>query len=144
MREEVEKKFKILQSLYRADLLNPFPYADCRKLLAENGENHEELIPALDAYFSNIAGLCIWGNRSLKWTDNEIAEYASLLRKSFFKTYPEFASLESSITDKNTPTLFNQLMIYDLMRLTLLDILPDIKKAKHSKTQKSPELSLAS
>lgn len=144
MREEVQKKLEILQLLYKADLLNPFPYDDCRKLLADKKKEFEDFIPSLDMYFSDISGLCSWGKRSLKWTDDQLEEFTPQLQKSFFQKYPEFAPLEPSITDKNTPKLFNQLLIYDLMRLTLLDILPDIKEVKNAQTQKSPELSLAS
>ena len=144
MREEVQKKLEILQSLYKADLLNPFPYDDCRKLVADKENDFEGLIPCLDTYFSDIAGLCSWGERSLSWTDEYIGKFGPDLQKSFFQKFPVFAPLEASINEKNTPRLFNQFLIYDLMRLTLLDILPDIKKAKKSKEQKSPELSLAS
>ncbi|SRR5258706_1684558 len=141
MKEEVQKKLEILQSLYKADMLNPFPYDDCRKLVADKKNEFEGLIPSLDMYFSDIAGLCSWGERSLKWTDEYIDKFGPLLQKSFFQKFPVFAPLEAAINEKNTPRLFNQFLIYDLMRLTLLDILPDIKEAKE---QKSSELSLAS
>lgn len=144
MKEEVNKKLEILQSLYRADLLNPFPYDDCSKLLANTSKEFEGLIPSLDTYFADIAGLCSWGKRSFNWTDEYIKKYERKLQKSFFQEFPEFSSLEKLISDKYTPKLFNQLLIYDLMRLTLLDILPDIKEAKASQHQKLPELSLAS
>ena len=144
MREDVVRKLEILQLLYKTDLLYPFPYDDCRKLLADKGRDFEDLIPSLDAYFSDIAGLCSSGKRSLKWSYEEIDKYASILRKSFFQKYPVFARLQIEIRDKDIPTLFSQFLIYDLMRLTLLDILPDIKKAKAANVKISSELSLAS
>ncbi len=144
MKEEVQKKLEILQSLYKTDMLNLFPYDDCRKLVAGKINEFEDLIPCLDIYFSDIAGLCSWGERSLNWTDEYIDEFSPSLQKSFFQKFPVFAPLEASITEKNTPKLFDQFLIYDLMRLTLLDILPDIKKAKNPQQRKSPELSLAS
>lgn len=144
MRKEVVKKIEILQLLYKTDLLYPFPYDDCRKLVAEKGKAFEGLEPSLDAYFAEVAGLCSWGKRSLTWSELKIDEYGSKLRKSFFQKYPAFASLEASIRSEDTPKLFNQLLIYDLMRLTLLDILPDIKKARAETSKKSSELSLAS
>ena len=144
MREDVVRKLEILQLLYKTDLLYPFPYDDCRKLLADKGRDFEDLIPSLDAYFSDIAGLCSSGKRSLKWSYEEIDKHASILQKSFFQKYPVFAPLQIEIRDKDIPTLFSQFLIYDLMRLTLLDILPDIKKAKAANVKISSELSLAS
>ncbi len=144
MRKEVVKKLEILRMLYKTDLLHPFPYDDCRRLLADNGKGFKDLIPSLDAYFSDVGGLCSWGKRSLNWSHEDIDKHAFILRESFFEKYPVFAPLEISIKDKDTPTLFSQLLIYDLMRLTLLDILPDIKKARTTSSKKSAELSLAS
>lgn len=144
MKAEVQKKLEILQSLYKADLLYPFPSDDCQKLLAENGVEFEALIPSLDIYFSDVAGLCSWGKRSFKWTDEFISEFKPTLQKSFFQRFPLFAPLESSINESNTPKLFNHLLIYDLMRLTLLDILPDIIEARNARSKKLAELSLAS
>ena|SRR5205807_5082712 len=144
MKKEVQEKLEILQALYKADLLNPFPYDDCRKLLADKNGDFEDLVPCLDTFFSNIAGLCSWGKRSLTWTDEELERIGPQLQKSFFQKFPAFAPLEASISEKSTPKLFDQLLIYDLMRLTLLDILQDIKEAKKDRTGKLAELSLAS
>lgn len=144
MKQNVQKKLEILRSLYKADLLNPFPYEDCRKLLGDRRGEFEDFIPSLDTYFADIAGLCSWGKGSLNWTDEYIKQYEPKLRQSFFQEFPAFASLEISINETNTPTLFNQLLIYELMRMTLLDILPDIKNARNALKKKTPELSLAS
>ena len=127
MREEIQEKLEILQSLYKADLLNPFPYDDCRKLLADKNGEFEDLIPCLDLYFSDIAGYCSWGKRSLDWTGEKNEEVKRQLQKSFFQKFPQYISLKPHINESNTPKLFNQFLIYDLMRLTLLDILSEQK-----------------
>jgi hypothetical protein len=112
--------------------------------MANSTGKFDDLIPLLDAYFAGIAGLCSWGERSLNWSEEFIDEYTPLLKKSFFQKFPVFTPLEALITEKNTPKLFNQFLIYDLMRLTLLDILPDINSEKNINSRNSPELSLAS
>lgn len=127
MKDEIQEKLEILQSLYKTDLLNPFPYDDCRKLLAENAEGFEDLIPCLDLYFSEIAGFCSWGNRSLSWTDEKIKEIQQRLRQPFFTKFRKFKALKPFINEENTPKLYSQLLIHELMRLTLLDILSELK-----------------
>lgn len=127
MKDEVQEKLEILQSLYKTDLLNPFPYDDCRKLLADNAFGFEDLIPCLDLYFSDLAGYCSWGNRSLFWTHEKIEEIRHQLQNSFFRQFPKFNSLKLQINEENTPKLYSQLLIHELMRLTLLDILSELK-----------------
>ena len=127
MEDEIKEKLEILQSLYKTDLLNPFPYDDCRKLLEENSDEFEDLISCLDSYFSDIAGFCSWGKRVLFWTSENIEETKFQLQNSFFRQFPKFNLLKSSINEENTPKLFSQLLIHDLMRLTLLDILNEVK-----------------
>ena len=127
MQNEIQEKLEILQSLYKTDLLNPFPYDDCRKLLADNSDEFEDLIPCLDLYFSDIAGYCSWGKRSLFWADEKIEEIRHQLQNSFFRQFPKFNLLKPAINEENTPKLFSQLLIHELMRLTLLDILSELK-----------------
>ena len=112
MREEIQEKLEILQSLYEADLLNPFPYDDCRKLLADKNGKFEDLIPCLDLYFSDIAGYCSWGKRSLSWTGEKNEEVKQQLQKSFFQKFPQYISLKPNINESNTPKLFNQLLVH--------------------------------
>ena len=130
MKEEIQEKLEILQSLYKTDLLNPFPYQDCRKLLIAQADDFEDLIPCLDLYFSDVAGYCSWGKRTLSWTDEKIEEIKSRLQASFFRQFPKFKALKPYINEENTPKLYSQLLIHDLMRLTLLDILSERKVAE--------------
>ena len=127
MNEEINEKLEILKSLYKTDLLNPFPYDDCRKLLAETTKDFEDLIPCLDLYFSDIAGYCSWGKRSLSWKVEKIEEVRHQLQDSFFRQFPKFNALKPAINEENTPKLYSQLLIHELMRLTLLDILSELK-----------------
>ncbi|CAN5397821.1 hypothetical protein BH10ACI1_BH10ACI1_22350 [soil metagenome] len=127
MREEIQEKLEILQSLYKTDLLNPFPYEDCRKLLADKAVEFEDFIPSLDLYFSDIAGFCSWGKRSLSWSSKKIEEIKPKLQSSFFQQFPKFNALKPRINEETTPKLYSQILIHDLMRLTLLDILSERK-----------------
>ncbi len=143
MRDEIQEKLEILQSLYKTDLLNPFPYNDCRKLLAEMTDEFEDLIPCLDLYFSDIAGYCSWGKKSLFWSNDKIIETKCQLRESFFQHFPKFNALKSFINEENTPKLYSQLLIHDLMRLTLSDILSEIATVKQKSSKNVSELSLS-
>lgn len=131
MTDEIQEKLEILQSLYKTDLLNPFPYDDCRKLLAETADEFQDLIPCLDLYFSDIAGYCSWGKRSLFWTNEKIEEIRHQLQDSFFRQFPKFNALKTVINEENTPKLYSQILIHELMRLTLLDILSELKVSQN-------------
>jgi len=137
--KNIEEKLKILRKLYRSDLLNPFPYSDCRKILTEKDE---DFIPCLDIYFSDIAGYCSWGKQILSWSNEKTIETKNNLQKSFFQKFPAFSEVSLKISDKETPQLYNQILIYDLMRLTLVDILSEIEAERVAQSKSSTELSL--
>jgi hypothetical protein len=137
--KNIEEKLKILQKLYRSDLLNPFPYSDCRKILLEKDE---DFIPCLDIYFSDIAGYCSRGKRILSWSNEETTEAKNRLQKSFFQKFPAFLEVSLKINGKETPQLYNQILIYDLMRLTLVDILSEIEEERVAQSKSSTEFSL--
>lgn len=119
---ELEEKLKILGKLYKSEFLHPFPHQDCRKISSD-----ENFVPSLDLYFSDIAGYCSWGIRIKKWDGEKIEIAKKQLQNSFFQRFVGFSELKLKINEKQTPQLFNQMLIYDLMRLTLLDILSEIK-----------------
>ena len=124
---EIEEKLKILQELYKTDFLRPFPIKDCRTLISENDENLSDFIPGLDVYFSDVAGYCSWGKRIETWSFEKVIETKEILRKGFFKRFPQFSKLESKITENKTPNLHSQMLITDLIRLTLFDVLSEIE-----------------
>lgn len=119
---ELEEKLKILGKLYKSEFLQPFPHQDCRKISSD-----ENFVPSLDLYFSDIAGYCSWGVKIKKWDGEKIEIAKRHLQNSFFQRFVGFSELKLKINEKQTPQLFNQKLIYDLMRLTLLDILSEIK-----------------
>lgn len=136
---QIREKLEILRELYGSDFLRPFPYQDSRKILAES---ESDFIPSLDMYFSEIAGYCSWGKRVLSWSSEKNIEAQKRLKLSFFQKHPKFARLKLKINDNETPKLYNQMLVYELMRLTLIDILSEIETERIYKT--NPELSLAS
>ena len=143
MKNAVEEKLVILQELYKSDFLHPFPYEDCRKI-TDNKDEFEDLIPCLDLYFSDIAGYCSWGKRVKKWSAEKIADVRIKLHKSFFDRFPKFDKLKLVINERGTPKLYNQMLIFDLMRLTLTDILSEINTFRSSRVSEIKELSLKS
>jgi hypothetical protein len=142
MKSEIEDKLKILQELYRGEFLYPFPHQDCRKIVSENEDEFDGFIPSLDVYFSGIAGFCSHGSRIKSWSMEKIADAENQLNKSFFYRFPKFSELRNRINKKETPMLHNQLLIYDLMRLTLVDVLSEIRTGNHSQATETSQLSL--
>jgi hypothetical protein len=129
-----QEKLEILKTLYKFDSLHPFPSEDCAKVLRENNSKNEDFTFELISYFSAIAGYSSWGKRALKWNLEQIIEAENLLGKSFFETYPKFEYLRQKVSEKYTPKLYNQLLLHDLMRLTLLDVISEIRSSKKIKT----------
>ncbi len=144
MKNGVEEKLKILQELYKSDFLQPFPYQDCHKLISQNNSELKDFIPSLDLFCSEVAGYCSWGKRIVSWSVEKIETVESQMRNSLFDRFPQYINLKSKITEQETPTLYNQLLIYDLMRLTLVDILSEMKTGRLSQTMETAQLPLAS
>ena len=144
MKKELEEKLKILQELYKSDFLHPFPYQDCRKLISQNNYELKDFVPSLNLFCSEVAGYCSWGKRIVSWSIEKIEIVESQMQKSLFDRFPQYTELKSRITEQETPTLYNQLLIYDLMRLTLVDILSEIKTARHWEITESARYPLAS
>lgn len=136
--KNIEEKLNILRKLYQSDLLYPFPYNDCAKISAKDDD---DLIPSLDLYFSDIAGFCSWGKRILLWSNEQSGIAEDTLRKSFSQRFPAFTEVFKLINDKETPQLYNQILVYDLMRLTLIDILSEIENEKINRSIFLSELS---
>ncbi|MCY7376487.1 MAG: hypothetical protein LH472_11015, partial [Pyrinomonadaceae bacterium] len=61
-----------------------------------------------------------------------------------FDRFNKFSELKPQINDVETPTLYNQLLIFDLMRLTLTDILSEIKLAGRSQIRGKSKFSIVS
>ena len=144
VKSELKEKLRILQELYKSDFLRPFPYEDCQKILAKIGVEFEDFIPSLDVYCSDVAGYCSWGERMDGWSIEKNESVKNQLQKSFFQRFPRFSDLQSKISEKETPKLYNQLLVYDLMRLTLVDILAELNSEKNAQTTQLSQLPLAS
>jgi hypothetical protein len=129
-----QEKLEILKTLYKFDSLHQFPSEDCQKVLKAKKNQSEDFMFELISYFSTIAGYSSWGKRALRWNYEQITAAEKLLEKSFFEAFPKFAELKQTVTEKNTPKLYNQLLLHDLMRLTLLDVISEIKDLKQKQT----------
>src|SRR5438477_5869155 len=78
-----------LINLYEEDCSGPFPYADCRKLLA-SGLAGEGLIPDVDLYFYDIASHCGGARKILKWPREQLLKARLRLGESFFERHPQY------------------------------------------------------
>ena len=109
--------------IYQEKLMAPFPYADCRHVRAQAGEQTEGLIPDLDLYFSDVAGYCSRGKRFLRLSKDELLAARKILARSFFEKHSEYLSLSAFINETDTPTLFADLKLHDELRVRLLAII---------------------
>lgn len=100
-----------------------FPYADCRKAAALAGIRIRDLVPDLDAYFSDLAGYCSWKGRILTWSSEKIATAREHISKSFFEKHPQYQGLKEATLQKETPGLAADLALHEEMRTTLIELL---------------------
>jgi hypothetical protein len=101
-----------------------FPYDDCRKLIQEEDSYATEgLIPDLDIYFFDIFGYYSCCRKFRGYTENELRQVRIHLEKSFFNIFPEHKSLETKITESNTPDLYKKFMLNEEMRQNLLELI---------------------
>lgn len=110
------------------ELSKPFPYDDCRRVLAKageiaDGEIADGLIPDLDLYFSDIAGYCSYGKKLLGLPQNELAAARATLETSFFEKHPEYRALAPWINEIETPRLSADLSRHEEVRCRLLELI---------------------
>jgi hypothetical protein len=106
------------------DHCSPFPYVDCRWLRREFIDaNLDDLIPHLDIWFADIAGIASRGKRLLRLTPEQLSAFRGVLALSFFDKHPEYAWIERHVSQSITPDLFDKFALYHQMRLELVALL---------------------
>ncbi len=123
MNEQMMAEAAELRRIFREDLHKPFPYTDCRRVMAQAGEFDEGLIPDLDLYFGDVAGYCSHGKQFLRLSKEDLLAARKILTSSFFEMHPEYLPLTAFINEADTPTLLADLKLHDELRGRLLAII---------------------
>ena len=122
--------------LYEA-ICHPFPYEDIdhiRKTVTSRKIVVRRLIKKgfaldLDWYFDGIAGASTWSLRSLiRRTHDERLELVTYVDKGFYEKYPNYLPLQRWITKTNTPTLYQNLILFEEIRLNALRLISLVNK----------------
>src|SRR3954464_6422649 len=122
VRARAQEMATAILNLYEEEGLSPFPYEDCRVLLDGLAGHYEGFIPDLDVWCSSIAGYSSWGKRIVRWPEQKLLDARGLMSTGFFEEHPEYATLERHITSGNTPDLYNELRLYEGLRVRLLEL----------------------
>ena len=101
----------------------PFPYADCRHVLALADPGNEGFVPELAMYSSRIAGFASSARGLRTWTPQRLALARELTSESFFEENPCYERLQWFINDEDTPDLADSLEHYERMRTALLRLI---------------------
>jgi hypothetical protein len=109
----------------------PFPSEDCRWLKREFDEKLTDLILYLDLWFMTVSGYSRWGKRILSWPEEKVVQASGELSHSFFEVYPQYAWLESHITEANTPELYEALHLAERLRKMLTELLSFMLREKY-------------
>jgi hypothetical protein len=122
-RGDIEESLSRIRVLYAEDLQDPFPYPGCDWIIGVGGEAFRDLIPDLDVYLAETAGLASWGRKLLTWSRDQMLAAKRSQETSFFERFPRYRSLEASITPENTPDLHKALAHNRQMRSELASLL---------------------
>ena len=112
-----------LRRVFKEDLTEPFPYADCHRLLTHIEGDDEGLIPDLDLFFWDVAKYCSLGKKLLHLPKDDLSKARVMLAESFFEKHPEYLPLAALINETDTPTLSAELKLHDELRARLLAII---------------------
>jgi len=122
--------------LYEA-ICHPFPYENVdhiRKTVTSRKKATRCLIKRgfsldIDWYFDGIAGASTWSLKSLsRRSHDERLELVTYVDKGFFEKYPNYLPLQSWITETNMPTLYQDLVLYEEIRLNALRLVSLLDK----------------
>ena len=86
--DKVNQLVAEVEDRFNKGIHGPFPYDDCRTLLRVNPQKYEDLIPALDLFFSTVAGYGSWGSKLLQWSPGQIHKATENLADNFFEKNP--------------------------------------------------------
>lgn len=112
-----------VSELFNKGIPGPFPYDDCRTLLRVNPKKYEDLIPALDLFFSTVAGYGSWGSKVLQWNPGQIQKATEDLTNNFFEKHPLYEPLLPLVTSSDTPHLYSALKAHESLRQNLIELL---------------------
>jgi hypothetical protein len=125
-REQIVDECEALARVYKEELLHAFPYDDLGAVKDWGGSKYSDIIPALDLYWSRIAGYSSWGKRMLQWDSERRAAVRSDCSMSFFDKHPEFSELRFVLD--LFPVLKRDLELYESARKRVLKIVAKIEE----------------
>jgi len=121
--DKVNQLLAEVEDQFNEGIHGPLPYDDCRTLLRANPQKYEDLIPALDLFFSTVAGYGSWGSNLLQWSPEQIHKATENLADNFFEKNPLYEPLLPLVTFSNTPRLYSALKAHESLRHNLLELL---------------------
>jgi hypothetical protein len=116
-----------IEDILRSELVHPFPYADCRRILADvNDPRCAMLIPDLDLYFSTVVSRAQTARKIVGWPPEKRLSVQRELDASFFEKHPAYGPLQERISSTATPALHDRLRLCDRLRRELLELLAEL------------------
>lgn len=115
--QRIEERFR--------EMGGPFPGLEIKRLVA-NRDIQLDMHIDLDLYLSGVAGYSSGARRLDRRSLGELAKAQKFLAASFFEHYPQYGEYRTGITIAATPELYRHLMIAELNRLDLIQLVGDI------------------
>lgn len=111
-----------LEELYHLRFSESFPYADCRRIASQE-QPQDDLVSALQIYFSTIAGLSSTASRLRQQPPSVLKKIREALGFDFFETYPSLNPYSKMISPRLCPKLYEQMSVAEQLRRGLLDLI---------------------
>jgi len=111
-------------------MIQPFPYDDCRTLLASIQTGDSDFIPDLANYWATLDGHCSWGKRILDWPTDRAVSVLDWVNRPFTVQFPAYVRLWRSITRDSLPNLYGQIVEHDTQLADLGILLGIIIKSR--------------
>jgi hypothetical protein len=127
--ESIEKRLEE-NGEWQQEAEGPFPYTDCRFLIQEFEQMTTDLIPDLDLWMSDIAGVASWGRRLMKLPTSELRKFRNTISLKFLEEYPQYNTIFfHGMNSEHTPDLAEDMDNYERMRSALCEVMDEMLKS---------------
>jgi hypothetical protein len=127
--ESIEKRLETIRE-WGLELEGPFPYDDCRFLINEFEQITTDLMPDLDLWRSDIAGVASWGKKLMKLPPDKLRKFRDVISLKFVEEHPQYNTIFLfGLNSKHTPELAEEMDNYERIRSALCEAIDDMLKS---------------
>ena len=101
----------------------PFPSADCDKLVKGQENVYIDFAADLNTYNMSISAPVDWGSKIVEWTTENIQRFLKYTEQAFFEKFPRYQPLAPLVTEIDTPNLYANIQLHEKIRTSVRKLL---------------------